>query len=506
MKLKIYTVLATAAMGMAVYADAPAGYYAKCEGKSGKELLKALESVISSHTDVGYDGLWDVYHDSDVRDDGTIWDMYSTKDWGHNWENYINKQYKGVGDGLNREHSFPKSWFGNASPMKSDAFHIYPTDGYVNNQRGNYPYGVCANGETKVNGSVRGLGRLGASTYPGYSGKVFEPDDQYKGDFARTYFYMAACYNSRIKGWSSDCLAGNDYPCYKSWAVEMFMEWAANDKVSTKEVKRNDAVYRHQKNRNPFIDHPELADHIWGDKIGTPWHPDGSTTPVDPVDPPVDPVDPPVDPDDPEPDDENPAFLETFENPGAATYTAKTYVGNAATWSTDSYFVAEGAQAFPYEGNQACRTNKTGTGFLEMTTDKENGAGTISFYAHRWTTQSSDAEAAFTVSISTDHGANWSELGSVPVTATTYTRHSIDANINGPVRIRLKQTAGKRVMLDNLAITDYPTSGIDQVGDDYTYPQAQTTYYNLQGIEVATPVHGQVYIRRVGNIVGKVVY
>lgn len=502
MKLKIFTLLAAAAMGLTADAAAPQGYYAACEGKSGRELLKALESVISKHTNVGYDGLWNVYRDSDVHDDGTVWDMYSTKDWGHNWENYINKQYKAVGDALNREHSFPQSWFGKASPMVSDAFHIYPTDGYVNNQRGNYPYGVCANGEVKVNGNIRGLGRLGTSTYPGYSGKVFEPDDQYKGDFARTYFYMAACYNSRIKGWSAECLAGNDYPCYKTWAVEMFLEWAHNDKVSTKEINRNDAVYRHQKNRNPFIDHPELADHIWGDKIGTPWHPAGGSEPVDPPTEPIDPVDPPVDPD---PDD-TPAFVETFENPGEASYTTKTYVGNAATWSTDSYFAAQGNQAFPYEGNQACRTNKSGAGFLEMKTDKDNGAGTISFYAHRWATQDSDPEAAFTVSISTDNGQNWRELGSVPVTATTYTRHTIDANVHGQVRIRMKQTAGMRVMIDNLAISDYPTASISEAAPDFTYPEAETTYYNLQGIRVENPVAGQTYIRRTGNIVGKIVY
>ncbi|MGM9822276.1 MAG: endonuclease, partial [Muribaculaceae bacterium] len=276
MKLKIYTILAALISCTAAYAAIPAGYYNKAQGKTGKALLQALETVISSHKNVGYDGLWEVYHDSDLRDDGSIWDMYSDKDWGKNWESYINKQYKAVGDALNREHSVPQSWFGSASPMKSDAFHVYPTDGYVNNQRGNYPFGECENGEVKTNGNVHGLGRLGSCTYPGYTGKVFEPDDQYKGDFARTYFYMAACYNSKIKNWSSPCLAGNNYPCYTSWAVDMFLDWARQDKVSSKEINRNEGVYKHQHNRNPFIDHPELAEYIWGDKVGTAWYPDNS--------------------------------------------------------------------------------------------------------------------------------------------------------------------------------------------------------------------------------------
>ncbi len=513
MKSKIYTILAATMLSASAYAAAPEGYYDSCEGKTGKALLKALESVISSHTNVGYDGLWDVYKDSDVHDDGSVWDMYSTKDWGRNWEQYKNKNYKAVGDALNREHSFPKSWFGNASPMNSDAFHIYPTDGYVNNQRSNFPYGVCANGETKTNGSVRGLGRLGASTYPGYSGKVFEPDDEYKGDFARTYFYMAACYNSRIKGWSADCLAGNDYPCYKTWAVEMFMEWAHNDRVSKKETDRNDAVYRHQRNRNPFIDHPELADYIWGDKNGTPWYPDGSVTPgpggEDPDPGPGEDPDPTPGPGGDDEPGETPDFLETFENPGQSSYSTKEYVGSAATWSTDAYFVANNDQSFPYEGLQAARTNKTGTGFLEMTTDKANGAGVVSFYAKRWqTTGNPDDEAAFDLMVSTDKGNTWHTVTSIPVTATTYERHAVEVNVPYPaeVRIRLKQTAGKRVMIDNLGITDYVVDAIDETGADYTYPGAETTYYNLQGIRVTTPHEGEVYIRRVGNIVGKIRY
>ena len=176
----------SATQGM--YAAIPSGYYDKCEGKSVKELLYALHETISSHTTVSYDGLWDLYKSSDVDENGKIWDMYSTKRW-----NGGEKcgSYKKVGDCYNREHSFPKSWFNDASPMVSDAFHIYPTDGKVNGQRSNFPFGECANGETlPASGSVKALGRLGYSTFPGYSGKVFEPDDQYKGDFARSYFCL----------------------------------------------------------------------------------------------------------------------------------------------------------------------------------------------------------------------------------------------------------------------------------------------------------------------------
>ncbi|MDE7385513.1 MAG: endonuclease [Muribaculaceae bacterium] len=264
---------------LAVFGAEPSNYYQSCEGKSGKTLLQALHSVIGSHTNVGYDGLWTVYQTSDVRANGTVWDMYSTKEWVVGKERCGN--YKNVGDCINREHSFPKSWFNDASPMMSDAFHIYPTDGKVNGQRSNFPYGECSGGTTLAsNGNVKALGRFGTSTFPGYNGKVFEPDDQYKGDFARSYFYMAACYNDRIANWNSDMLAKNNYPAFSSWALNLLLKWHRQDPVSKKETDRNDAVYKHQKNRNPFIDHPELVEYIWGDKQGQGWAPGGEVDPV----------------------------------------------------------------------------------------------------------------------------------------------------------------------------------------------------------------------------------
>ncbi len=263
--------------GLNAQGEIPNGYYDSCEGKCGQALLTALYQTIGSHTTVSYAGLLDLYQTSDVDENGKIWDMYSTKRWnfGETCGNY-----KLVGDCYNREHSMPKSWFNDASPMYSDAFHIYPTDGKVNGQRSNYPFGECANGTRLAsNGSVQALGKLGTCTFSGYTGKVFEPDDQYKGDFARSYFYMAACYNNKIANWKSDMLANNSYPAFTTWAVNLLMKWTRQDEVSEKEIKRNDAVYAKQKNRNPFIDHPELAEHIWGDKKNVAWHSTNTSTP-----------------------------------------------------------------------------------------------------------------------------------------------------------------------------------------------------------------------------------
>lgn len=277
--LKHIAVGLTIVMGLAsARAAAPSGYYTTCEGLTGKSLLTALNGVVGNHTTISYSGLWDLYRSSDTRPNGTIWDMYSTKEYRYRTDQC--GTYSVVGDCYNREHSFPKSWFDDASPMVSDAFHIYPTDGKVNGQRSNYPYGECAGGTTlPASNGVKALGRLGSSTFPGYSGRVFEPDDQYKGDFARSYFYMAAAYNNRIASWDSPMLAGNSYPAFSSWAINLLLKWHRQDPVSQKELDRNEAVYARQLNRNPFIDHPELAEYIWGDRQGQEWYPGGVSDP-----------------------------------------------------------------------------------------------------------------------------------------------------------------------------------------------------------------------------------
>lgn len=276
MKFNKLVMAILAILPLGAFAAAPSGYYNKCQGLNKAELLEALEETVSEHQSVGYSGLWTLFGESDVYSDGKIWDMYSTKHWTFKTEQCGN--YSAVGDCYNREHSMPKSWFGDQEPMYSDAFHIYPTDGKVNGQRANYPFGECANGTTLAsNGGVKALGKLGASTFPGYSGTVFEPVDEYKGDFARSYFYMAACYNSHIDDWNSEMLAGNSYPAFTDWSVNLLMKWHRQDPVSQKELDRQEAIYAKQKNRNPFIDHPEMAEYIWGDKQNESWT--ESTTP-----------------------------------------------------------------------------------------------------------------------------------------------------------------------------------------------------------------------------------
>lgn len=268
-----------------LWAQAPSGYYTDATGYKGQSLKTALYRIITDHTARSYKQLWTDMQSTDRREDGKVWDMYSsTTDF-----TFTSDQcgtYKNEGDCYNREHSFPKSWFNAASPMYTDLFHLYPTDGYVNNRRGNYPFGETNGEQYKSNG---GYSKLGKCTSPGYSGTVFEPDDEYKGDFARSYFYMATCYEDRIATWNSDMLAHNSYPAYAKWALDMLLRWAAEDPVSPKEIARNNAVYKIQKNRNPYIDFPGLEQYVWGSKTGIPFDPDnydggGEVTPPNPDD------------------------------------------------------------------------------------------------------------------------------------------------------------------------------------------------------------------------------
>ena len=248
-----------------VRAQAPTGYYAAADNKSGEDLRTALYNIIKTHTSVSYSELWQSFYTTDVRpDNGKVWDIYSDRpgDTPAYYFTFGSDQcgnYSGEGDCYNREHSVPKSWFGGSvAPMYTDLFHLYPTDGFVNSKRSNLPIGkVTSSTWTSTNGS-----KVGTSNISSYSGQVFEPIDSFKGDFARTYFYMATCYKDKNLGVETlSNFSGSDL---KPWAKTLLLQWAALDPVSQKEIDRNNAVYQIQHNRNPFIDYPELAEKVFG--------------------------------------------------------------------------------------------------------------------------------------------------------------------------------------------------------------------------------------------------
>lgn len=266
---KIFVLSSLVLLVTTLWAQAPSGYYTAAKGKKAAALKTALYGIIGSHTNVGYDGLFAVYKKADVREDGTIWDMYSnTTSFDPDADHSGN--YSKEGDVYNREHSVPQSWFSKASPMKSDAFHVIPTDGYVNNRRSNLPYGETSSPTYSSNNGFSKVGPCNSSL--GYSGIIFEPNDEYKGDIARIYFYMATAYEGKISSWGG-VFGNGTYPGLTTWQLNMLLRWAEEDPVSQKEIDRNNAVYSFQKNRNPYVDFPGLEQYVWGDKTDVAFDP-----------------------------------------------------------------------------------------------------------------------------------------------------------------------------------------------------------------------------------------
>jgi endonuclease I len=261
----------------------PVGYYNGTDGFSGSDLKTQLSNTIKVHTVLLYGDLWSAFQFTDKRADDKVWDIYS------NNTNYMfgTNQDKGSGgrtegEFYNREHSFPNSWFGGVSslPMYTDLFHLYPSDKWVNAQRGNSSFG---NVQTVTDSSANGYSRWGTSSESGSLLTVFEPADEMKGDLARSYFYIVSCYEDVVATWRlpspnqtiiPEMLTGNSYPAFKSWAIKVLLEWSRLDPVSAKERARNDVIYtNYQHNRNPYIDYPSLAEYVWGDSTTYAFHP-----------------------------------------------------------------------------------------------------------------------------------------------------------------------------------------------------------------------------------------
>ncbi|MBE0348181.1 hypothetical protein PPEP_a3304 [Pseudoalteromonas peptidolytica F12-50-A1] len=251
------------------------GYYATTAGLSGYALKTELHRIIRNHQSQGYSAIWG-FIDQSERDnyfekDNSILDRYSEKPSVSDSITYVSTgsqcgTYRVEGDCYNREHSFPKSWFGGkVEPMNSDIHHIFASDGYVNSKRSNFPFGEVGSASyTSSNGS-----RVGSATGINYSGTVFEPIDAFKGDFARVYFYMATRYQDVIANWQNNTsysdavLNGSQDQVFETWVVNMLKRWHNEDPVDALEQARNQAAYEFQGNRNPFVDHPEFVEAIW---------------------------------------------------------------------------------------------------------------------------------------------------------------------------------------------------------------------------------------------------
>ena len=269
----------------------PAGqlptYYAGVNGKSSKSLFDEVHVIVKvGYSSLGYDGLFDAYPETDMKENGKLWDMYSNCDFDLNKDRCGN--YSKECDCWNREHSIPKSWYGGTkSGPGCDIFHLVPTDGKVNGMRSNYAFGEVGNADYSYDGSKKGsalsITITGGNTLAGNegttvscSGTVFEPQDQYKGDFARGYMgallRWAGDHQAFTSGDGSKIFSGNYTATGKfgltNYGIALLMKWHREDPVSQKEIDRNNGIQATQGNRNPFIDYPYLAEYIWGSHAG----------------------------------------------------------------------------------------------------------------------------------------------------------------------------------------------------------------------------------------------
>lgn len=253
---------------IALFAQTDLSAYTALEGLKSNAILTKLNTLISDHTVLTYD---DVRGDRSGVDYNSTWDIidiYSDCE-------FTSKSYCRGNEDLedcacyNREHTLPVSWWGGSKeePMYTDLHHIFPTDYLANTTRSAWAY-------AEVTGKVEWQNSLGSKLGNGslFGETVFEPADEYKGDIARVYFYMVTCYlNKNFKSGGKGYRMfsyNNSRAGFTNAAQTMLLKWHRADPVSDKERKRNNGVEKKQGNRNPFVDDPELAEYIWGNKMG----------------------------------------------------------------------------------------------------------------------------------------------------------------------------------------------------------------------------------------------
>jgi endonuclease I len=244
--------------------SAQSEYYSSIDMvKGGADLKNALFDIISNHKQISYgsgvNATWGAFYTTDAAVEGNkrrVLDMYSST------ARYFGAKGESV-DGMNIEHSVAKSWWnGEQNNAYYDLHHLNPSDQTANSKKSNYPLGEL----TSVSWN-NGVAYVGKAVIDGKSENAFEPCDEYKGDFARTYMYMFTCYQNFKWRYTWMNYEQSSYPTLKPWAVEMLLQWHKQDPVSDKEIARNNAVYDIQGNRNPYIDYPQLADYVWGDSV-----------------------------------------------------------------------------------------------------------------------------------------------------------------------------------------------------------------------------------------------
>ncbi len=243
-------------------------YYRKAEGLRGTQLKEALHDLIQPSYVLAYGGgvgkTWTGFWYTDQMENMQVRDRYS------NVVRYLNPDMSAVSN-MNIEHIWANSWWGHVkNNAYCDLFNLYPADATANGRKSNNPIGIVDGTVSYTNGVTK-VGK--SSSYRADSLiTAWEPADQWKGDFARTYFYMATCYSHMTSLWTTTegllTVDPNSPLLMRPWVYNLMLEWAEADPLDEIEQQRCDAIYEIQGNRNPFVDYPELCYYIWGNKSG----------------------------------------------------------------------------------------------------------------------------------------------------------------------------------------------------------------------------------------------
>ncbi len=295
---RLYALTLAAIVSGTAMAEIPEGYYDGLKGLSGADLKNALHNTIKNPNAPGYgpgtNKTWWSFYETDQLPDGTYRNRYSDLifEVGERGSR-PKKDIKGTTNSsgkyieMNIEHSFPKSWWGGTEgTIYNDLFNLYPSDNSTNSSKSNLVMDKVATISTDD-----GYTKIGRGTH--INDNVWEPIDTYKGDFSRGYMYMITAWQNYT--WVKvglQFLDNNTYPTFHKWASDLYSEWCRADRPDQVEIDRNNAIYKIQGNRNPYIDFPNLFEYLWGDSTAYAFDPEkteiaggGIYRPFGPLDP-----------------------------------------------------------------------------------------------------------------------------------------------------------------------------------------------------------------------------
>ena len=434
---------------------AQTNYYEAAEGLTTVALKRALHDLIQPQQTLTYGSgaghTWEGFWQTDRMEDNQVRDRYG------NELRYFNPEDTTASiTNIDIEHVWAKSWFGgseaNGNAMESNAilkltpardlFNLLPSDYSANRSKSNNPIGVVDTTPGFDNGSVkRGYSTV---TYPGETVNVWEPADQWKGDFARIYFYMATCYwdlkdESGVSLWGDDSqrtIDGSEWPTLLSNVYSLMLQWARQDPVDSIEIKRNEAVYRIQGNRNPFVDLPSLSEYIWGTMVDSVFHADAVIVV-------------PVDSTDIEPEPDIVDFFEDFETGTKPGYAVADKTCTAATWTLDDCLLCTNTNDHT-NGNRGVRMR---AGYIQMTEDYAYGCDSLKFYAGLY---GNDNNVTFSAYYSTDSGETWIAVVENQE-ADAWQQYGYKLGVEGNIRLRIvcNGSSSKRINLDDVFMSHY---------------------------------------------------